>query len=146
MGFGLPAAMGAAAAFPKENIICLTGDGGFQMNMQELGTIATNKLPVKILVINNLWLGMVRQWQQLFYQEHYSHTDLAECQPDFLKLAEAYGIKGVQIEQPQDLARQLKEILAHKGPVLANILVARGENVLPMVPAGGVLNKMLLPE
>ncbi|MDR1453300.1 MAG: biosynthetic-type acetolactate synthase large subunit, partial [Candidatus Margulisbacteria bacterium] len=146
MGFALPAAMGAAAAYPKEQIICLAGDGGIQMNLQELGTIATNKLPVKILIINNRWLGMVRQWQELFYHEHYSHTDMAECQPDFLKLAEAYGLKGVQIEDPQNLAKQLQEVLAYKGAVLVNILVARDENVLPMVPAGGTLNKMLLPK
>jgi acetolactate synthase-1/2/3 large subunit len=133
-------------ACPKENIICLAGDGGIQMNIQELGTIATNKLPVKILIINNRWLGMVRQWQQLFYRAHYSHTDMAECQPDFLKLAEAYGIRGVQIENPQRLEKQLQEVLAYKGAVLANIIVAREENVLPMVPPGGVLNKMLLPQ
>ncbi|GBR77370.1 acetolactate synthase large subunit [Candidatus Termititenax dinenymphae] len=145
MGFGMPAAMGTAAAHPKDNVICLVGDGGMQMNLQELGTIATNKLPVKTLIINNRWLGMVRQWQQLFYREHYSHTDLEDAQPDFLKLAEAYGIKGVQISDPKNLAKQLKEILEHKGPVLANILVARDENVYPMVPSGGVLGKMLFP-
>ncbi|MDR2431703.1 MAG: biosynthetic-type acetolactate synthase large subunit [Candidatus Margulisbacteria bacterium] len=143
MGFALPAAMGAAAARPKERIICLAGDGGIQMNIQELGTIASEKLPVKIIILNNQWLGLVRQWQQLFYQGHYSHTDLRGRQPDFLKLAEAYGIKGVELKDPQLFAKQLKAALAFKGPVLINALVKRDENVYPMVPAGGVLNKML---
>jgi acetolactate synthase-1/2/3 large subunit len=143
MGFGLPAAMGAAAAGPAEPVICLAGDGGIQMNIQELGTIATEKLPVKVIIVNNQWLGMVRQWQQLFFRGHYSHTDMSAAQPDFLKLAEAYRIKGWEITEPQTLRKKLKEALAHRGPALVNVLVARDENVYPMVPRGGTLDKML---
>ena len=146
MGFALPAAMGVAVAHPQKKIIAIAGDGGIQMNIQELGTVATNKLPIKIIILNNQWLGMVRQWQELFYQGHYSHTDMAECQPDFLKLAEAYGLKGVKITDPKNLRKQLKEALAGKEPVLVNVLVERDENVFPMVPPGGVLGEMLFPK
>jgi len=143
MGFGVPAAMGAAFGNPDKQIICISGDGSFQMNLQELGTIATNKIPVKIFILNNHYLGMVRQWQSLFYGERFSQTDLTECQPDFMKLAEAYGIKGVTISNPAKAKEQIKEILKYKGPVLTNVLIAREENVFPMVPPGGILNKMI---
>lgn len=143
MGFGVPAAMGAAFGNPDKEIICISGDGSVQMNIQELGTIATHKVPVKIFILNNHYLGMVRQWQSLFYGERFSHTDLTECQPDFMKLAEAYCIKGINITKPSELKDKIKEALKHKGPVLVNVLIAREENVFPMVPPGGVLNKMI---
>lgn len=143
MGFGVPAAVGAAFGNPKKTVICVTGDGSFQMNIQELGTIATNKLPVKIIIINNHYLGMVRQWQEIFYNGRISHTDLHECQPDFMKIAEAYGMKGVTISKPSELEAKLAEAFKHKGPAIINVLTEKEENVFPMVPPGGVLDKML---
>ena len=143
MGFGVPAAVGAAFGNPKKNIICVSGDGSVQMNIQELGTIATHNLAVKIIIINNKYLGMVRQWQEIFYNGRISHTDLHECQPDFMKIADAYGIKGVLISKPAELEKKLDEAFKHKGPVLINILTEEEENVFPMVPPGGVLDKML---
>jgi acetolactate synthase-1/2/3 large subunit len=143
MGYGVPAAMGAAFGNKGKDIYCISGDGSFQMNIQELGTIATNKLPVKIIIFNNHWLGMVRQWQEIFYQGHYSHTDLTECQPDFMKIAEAYGIKGIRITKPSEVEPAFKEMIKHKGPVILDAHIERAENVFPMVPPGGILNKML---
>ncbi len=143
MGFGVPAAVGAAFGNPKKMIICVSGDGSVQMNIQELGTISTHNLPIKIIIINNKYLGMVRQWQEIFYNGRISHTDLHECQPDFMKIAEAYGIKGVTISKPAELEKKLEEAFKHKGPALINILTEEEENVFPMVPPGGVLDKML---
>lgn len=146
MGYGVPAAVGAAFGNPKKTIICISGDGSVQMNIQELGTIATHKLPIKIIIINNRYLGMVRQWQEIFYNNRFSHVDLHECQPDFIKLAEAYGIKGILISKPQDLETKLAEALKHKGPVVVDVITEEEENVFPMVPPGGVLDKMLFLE
>lgn len=146
MGYGFPAAIGAAFGNPKSEIICITGDGSFQMNLQELSTVATHNVPVKIFIMNNGYLGMVRQWQSLFYGGRFSQTDITNCQPDFIKLAEAYGIKGVTISKPEEIKTKLKESLKHNGPVLINVLIDRDENVLPMVPPGGVLNKMIMHE
>lgn len=143
MGYGVPAAMGAAFGNPDKQIICISGDGSVQMNIQELGTIATNNIPVKIFIMNNHYLGMVRQWQSLFYGNRFSSTNLEECQPDFMKIAEAYCIKGITIKNPAEVKSKIKEALKHKGPVLTNIIIAREENVFPMVPPGGILNKMI---
>ncbi len=143
MGFGLPAAMGAQAAFPKRQVICVCGDGGVQMNIQELATMVQNRLPVKIVILNNNFLGMVRQWQELFFDKRYSQTCL-ELPIDFVKLAEAYGAKGLRTEKPGEVEQVIKEALAHNGPVVMEFKISREEKVLPMVPAGASLNEMVL--
>ena len=143
MGYGFPAAMGAAMAHPDKLTIALTGDGGFQMNVQELATIAEFNIPVKIVIMNNQYLGMVRQWQEIFYQKRYSSSDLSH-NPDFVKLADAYGIKGMITSNPADLIDALKELFSTPGPGLIDVRVEREENVYPMVPPGGTLNNMLL--
>ena len=143
MGFGLPAAMGAQAAFPKRQVICVCGDGGVQMNIQELATMVQNRLPVKIVILNNNFLGMVRQWQELFFDKRYSQTCL-ELPIDFVKLAEAYGAKGLRTEKPGEVEQVIKDALAYNGPVVMEFKIAREEKVLPMVPAGASLNEMVL--
>lgn len=143
MGFGLPAAMGAQAAFPNRQVICVCGDGGVQMNIQELATMVQNRLPVKIVILNNNFLGMVRQWQELFFDKRYSQTCL-ELPIDFVKLAEAYGAKGLRTDKPAEVEQVIKEALAHNGPVVMEFKIAREEKVLPMVPAGASLNEMVL--
>lgn len=143
MGFGLPAAMGAQAAFPKRQVICVCGDGGVQMNMQELATMVQQRLPVKIVVLNNNFLGMVRQWQELFFDKRYSQTCL-ELPMDFAKIAEAYGAKGFKADKPSEVEQVIKEGFAHNGPVIMEFKIAREEKVLPMVPAGASLNEMVL--
>lgn len=142
MGFGLPAAMGAAFGRPGEQVVLFTGDGGFQMTVQELAVMAQYQLPVKAFIINNSCLGMVRQWQELFFKEHYAHS-LFSCGPDFVKLAEAYGVKGLRLAQPAELAGTIREALQHSGPVVVDCLVDQGENVLPIIPPGGQPNEML---
>jgi acetolactate synthase-1/2/3 large subunit len=143
MGYGLPAAMGAQAAFPKRQVLCVCGDGGVQMNMQEMATLVQQRLPVKIVILNNNFLGMVRQWQELFFDKRYSHTCL-ELPMDFVKLAEAYGAKGLKADKPSDVERVIREGFAHNGPVIMEFKIAREEKVLPMVPAGASLNEMVL--
>jgi acetolactate synthase-1/2/3 large subunit len=162
MGFGLPAAMGVQVALPGAIVVDIAGDGSLQMNIQELATIAANNIPVKIVLLNNQYLGMVRQWQELFYQKNYAGTCLrknhlcpAHCAgpspkrrcpqmtPDFVKLAEAYGVLGLRAVKPAEVDGALKKMLAHKGPVLAEFMVAREENVYPMVPAGKSITEML---
>ena len=143
MGFGLPAAMGAQAAFPKRQVICVCGDGGVQMNMQEMATLVQHRLPVKIVILNNNFLGMVRQWQELFFDKRYSQTCL-ELPMDFAKLAEAYGAKGLKADKPSEVEQVIKEGFAHNGPVIMEFKIAREEKVLPMVPAGASLNEMVL--
>lgn len=143
MGFGLPAAMGAQAAFPKRQVICVCGDGGVQMNMQELATMVQQRLPVKIVVLNNNFLGMVRQWQELFFDKRYSQTCL-ELPMDFAKIAEAYGAKGLKADKPSEVEQVIREGFAHNGPVIMEFKIAREEKVLPMVPAGASLNEMVL--
>jgi acetolactate synthase-1/2/3 large subunit len=143
MGFGLPAAMGAQAAYPKRQVICVCGDGGVQMNMQELATLVQHRLPVKIVVLNNNFLGMVRQWQELFFDKRYSQTCL-ELPMDFAKIAEAYGAKGFKADKPSEVEQVIKEGFAHDGPVIMEFKIAREEKVLPMVPAGASLNEMVL--
>jgi len=136
MGFGLPAAMGAKVAVPHEEVICISGDASFQMNLQELGTLAQYGIKVKIVIINNGWQGMVRQWQEAFYQERYSSSNMEVGQPDFKLLAKAYGIKGIVIRDRSELSDAIAEMLAHDGPVLVDAKVVRDENCYPMVAPG----------
>ncbi|AJE02985.1 biosynthetic-type acetolactate synthase large subunit [Geobacter pickeringii] len=143
MGFGLPAAMGAQAAYPGRQVIAICGDGGFQMNMQELATLVQNRLPVKICILNNNFLGMVRQWQELFFEKRYSQTCM-ELPIDFIKLAEAFGAKGFQATKPDEVETTIKKAFETPGPVIMEFKIAREEKVLPMVPAGASLNEMVL--
>jgi acetolactate synthase-1/2/3 large subunit len=143
MGFGLPAAIGAQFARPDKLVFALVGDGGFQMSIPELSTIASQGLPIKIVVMNNGYLGMVRQWQELFYNNRMSSVEL-ECFPDAEKLAGAYGFKGRTIDKPWELASALEEAVREPGPYLLNVKVTPFENVYPMVPAGGAINEMVL--
>jgi acetolactate synthase-1/2/3 large subunit len=143
MGYGFPAAIGAQFGVPGALVIAIVGDGGFQMTLAELSTAAVHKLPVKILVLDNKYLGMVRQWQELFFDNRYSGVDL-EGNPDFVKLAEAYGIKGVRIRRGADVRRMLKVALDHPGPCLIHAEVAKEDNVFPMVPAGKSAHHMII--
>jgi acetolactate synthase I/II/III large subunit len=143
MGFGLPAAIGAQFARPDKLVFSIVGDGGFQMAIPELGTIATHGLPIKIIIMNNGYLGMVRQWQTLFYNNRLSSVEL-DCFPDAEKLAGAYGFKGKTIDKPWELAPALEEAVKEPGPYLLNVKVTSFENVYPMVPAGGAINEMVL--
>ena len=143
MGFGLPAAVGAKFACPDRTVISIVGDGGFMMSMPELGTIAANRLPVKIVVMNNNTLGMVRQWQQLFYDKRYSEVAI-ESFPDASLLAAAFGISGGSVTRPEDLDGALEHAFAEPGPYLLNVQVTPEECVYPMVPAGGAVSEMIL--
>ncbi|WP_218596923.1 biosynthetic-type acetolactate synthase large subunit [Chroogloeocystis siderophila] len=147
MGFGLPAAIGAKVALPDEQVICISGDASFQMNLQELGTIAHYGINVKTVIINNGWQGMVRQWQQAFYGERYSSSNMEPAMPDFELLAKAYGIKGMVIRSRNELQDAIAEMLAHDGPVLVDAHVTRDENCYPMVAPGKSNAQMIgLPE
>ncbi|MDP9054798.1 MAG: biosynthetic-type acetolactate synthase large subunit [Acidobacteriota bacterium] len=143
MGFGVPSALGAQMARPDKLVFAICGDGGFQMSIPELATIASHALPVKIIVMNNGYLGMVRQWQTLFYNNRLSSVEL-DCFPDAEKLAGAYGFKGRTIDKPWQLAQALEEAVKEPGPYLLNVKVTRDENVYPMVPAGGAIYEMVL--
>ena len=147
MGFGVPAAMGAKMALPDEQVICIAGDASVQMNIQELGTLAQYGINVKIVIVNNGWQGMVRQWQQAFYGERYSSSNMTVGMPDFVKLAEAYGVKGMLVSRPEELKEAIGQMLAHDGPVLMNVKVTRDENCYPMVVPGKSNAQMVgLPE
>lgn len=143
MGYGFPAAIGAQMAFPDKIVITVAGDASLQMNIQELGTAVSEKLPIKVVILNNRHLGMVRQWQELFYKRNYSFTNM-EAQPDFVKLAEAYGAEGYRIERNEDLLPMLEQALASDKPAFIDVSVEREENVYPIVPAGAALDEMLL--
>lgn len=143
MGFGFPSAIGAQMGFPDRLVISINGDGGMQMCAQELAICAINNIPVKVVVINNQVLGMVRQWQELIYNNRYSHIDL-EGSPDFVKLAEAYGVKGLRATNKEDAKRVWQEALDTPGPVLVEFVVSKGENVYPMVPQGSTIDQMLM--
>ena len=143
MGFGLPAALGAQIAFPDKIVVDIAGDGSIQMNIQEMATAVQYCLPVKVAILNNGYLGMVRQWQELFYDKRYACTDMG-CAPDFVKLAEAYGAKGLRALKPDHVVDVLQEGLNHPGPTIMDILVAKEEDVYPMVPAGASNTEMLL--
>jgi len=142
MGYGFPAAMGAQFANPGRLVVDIAGDASIQMNIQELATIAQHNLPVKILILNNCFLGMVRQWQELFYDARYSSTCMAS-NPDFVKIAEAYGVKGIKVDDKKDVDAGLKEMIKHDGPVLLEVVVDREEGVYPMVPAGAASSDMI---
>ena len=142
MGYGFPAAMGAQFAFPDRVVVAVAGDASIQMNIQELATVAQHNIPVKIVILNNCFLGMVRQWQELFYEARYSSTCLTS-NPDFVKVAEAYGIKGVRITEKSKVVEGLKEALEHPGPVVVDCRVDREEGVYPMVPAGAGSHEMI---
>ena len=136
MGFGLPAAMGAKVALPDEEVICISGDASFQMNPQELGTLAQYDINVKTVIINNGWQGMVRQWQQNFFGERYSSSNMEIGMPDFELLARAYGIKGIVIRDRAELKTKIAEMIAHQGPVLVDVRVTKNENCYPMIAPG----------
>ena len=136
MGFGMPAALGVQTAFPQEQVICVAGDASILMNIQELGTLAQYQLPVKVVILNNGWQGMVRQWQESFYGERYSASEMTGGMPNFEALAEAFGVKGITITEREDLHAGLRRALAHPGPAFVNVVVRRGENCYPMVPPG----------
>ena len=142
MGYGFPAAIGAQIGLPEKVVFDIAGDGSFQMNIQELATVANYNVPVKVAILNNGYLGMVRQWQQLFYKSRYSQVDLIG-RPDFVKVAEAYGVKGIRIEKKEKVESAIKEALATDGPVIMDFRVDREENVYPMVPAGAALHQMI---
>lgn len=143
MGYGVPAAMGAQIANPENLTICVSGDASFLMNMQELSTINQYNLPVKIFVLNNRYMGMVRQWQELVYEKRESQSYM-ESLPDFVKLAESFNIKGMRCDNPQDLEAKIQEMIDHDGPVLFDCIVEKSENVFPMIPAGAAHNEILL--
>ncbi len=143
MGYGFPSAMGSAVAFPDKLSVAVVGDGGFQMSFNELATVKQYNIPVKILLINNGHLGMVRQWQEQFYERRYSHSTL-DVAPDFCKLAEAYGVPAFRATKANEVAHTLEKALNTPGPVLIEMQVAREENVFPIVPAGAALKEMIL--
>lgn len=143
MGFGFPAAIGAQIAHPDRTVISVVGDGGFQMTNQELAIVSQYNIPVKVAIVNNQCLGMVRQWQELFYDNRYSQIDLT-CSPDFVKLAEAYGVKGLRASTPQEAEAVWAEALQHDGPVVVDFRVEQEENVYPMVASGDTLDQMEL--
>ncbi|HEY9807148.1 MAG TPA: thiamine pyrophosphate-dependent enzyme, partial [Candidatus Obscuribacterales bacterium] len=147
MGFGLPAAMGAKVALPDEQVICVSGDASFQMNLQELATLAQYGIGVKTVILNNGWQGMVRQWQEAFYGERYSCSNMEVGMPDFVKLADAFGVKGMVVYSREELQGAIAEMLAHNGPVLMDVRVKRDENCYPMVAPGKSNAQMIgLPE
>jgi acetolactate synthase-1/2/3 large subunit len=142
MGFGLPAAMGAAVGSTGRLVCCIAGDGSVQMNAQELATCAQNEIPIKVFIMNNGYLGMVRQWQELFWDGRYSHVDTGEF-PDFVKLAEAYGVTGMRFQDKNTLVADIKRAIATDGPVLVDVRVTREENTYPMIPAGQPAREMV---
>lgn len=142
MGFALPAAIGAKLAAPERTVVAVIGDGGFQMTLQELGTIMQSKVAVKVLILNNRFLGMVRQWQQLFFEKRYSFTEMVS--PDFVTLAKAYGIAAERVEARENLEQGMARMLGHAGPYLLEVMVEKEDNVFPMVPTGASVSEIRL--
>ena len=142
MGYGLPAGIGAHFAAPEREVVVISGDGSIQMNIQELSTAVQYQVPVKVVIMNNHYLGMVRQWQEKFYEERYSHSYM-DAMPDFVKLAEAYGAKGFRVEGANELLATLQAAFAEPGPVLVDAVIPTAEGVFPMVPAGSAMHEML---
>jgi len=142
MGFGLPAAMGAQVGCPEALVCCVSGDGSIQMNAQELATCAQNAIPVKVFIMNNGYLGMVRQWQELFWDRRYSHVDMGSF-PDFVKLAEAYGATGLRFESKHTLVDDIRRACAIPGPVVVDVRVTREENTYPMISPGAAARDMV---
>jgi len=143
MGYGFPAAMGAQMAFPERQAIAIVGDGGFQMTFNDLATVIQYRVPVKIAIINNRSLGMVRQWQEIFFEKRYCDIDL-NFAPDFAKLAESYGIRAARVEHRTDVADAVRDMLSDREPRLIDFWVDPSENVYPIVPPGGSLAEMLV--
>ncbi|MFZ4540702.1 MAG: biosynthetic-type acetolactate synthase large subunit [Rickettsiales bacterium] len=143
MGYGLPAAIGVQIAHPKQQVVCVTGEASFMMNIQELSTAVQYRLPVKIIILNNQYMGMVRQWQEMFYSSRYSESYM-DALPDFVKMAEAFGLRGMRVKDPTKLEATLKDFIDHKGPVLLDCWVDPGENVYPMIPAGAAHHELVL--
>ncbi len=141
MGYGFPAAIGAHFARPDQVVFDIAGDGSFQMNIQELGTVAEHQLPVKVAILNNQYLGMVRQWQELFYDRRYAYTELPAV--DFVKIANAYGVDGLRVTGPEEVHSALKTAIETEGPFILDFRIEREENVYPMVPAGAAINEMI---
>jgi acetolactate synthase-1/2/3 large subunit len=142
MGFGLPAAMGAKVGCPDQTVVCIAGDGSVQMNIQELATCTQEGVGIKVFIMNNGYLGMVRQWQELFWDKRYSHVEMGQW-PDFVKLAEAYGATGIRLEDKHTLVQDMRAALATEGPVLVDVRVTREENTYPMIPAGQPARNMV---
>jgi acetolactate synthase-1/2/3 large subunit len=143
MGYGFPAAIGAQLGKPKARVFDIAGDGSIQMNIQELATAVINKLPVKVAILNNCYLGMVRQWQELFYKKRYSYTSLGGTCPDFIKVAESYGAVGIRVTKKKDVKAAIDKALEIDNVVFLDFHVEAEENVFPMVPAGEAINKMI---
>jgi acetolactate synthase-1/2/3 large subunit len=143
MGYGLPAAIGAQIGNPDKLVIDIAGEASIMMNIQEMSTATQYELPVKVFILNNEYMGMVRQWQDLTYQGRHSHS-YSEALPDFVKLAEAYGWKGMRIEKPDELDGGIAEMLAYKGPVMVDCRVAKLANCFPMIPSGAAHTEMIL--
>jgi len=143
MGFGFPAAIGAKIGCPDKTVFDIAGDGSIQMNIQELATAVINKLPVKVAILNNCYLGMVRQWQELFYKKRYSYTCLGGTCPDFVKLAESYGAVGIRVTKKSEVRAAIERALKIDNTVFLDFHVEHEENVYPMVPAGEAINKMI---
>jgi acetolactate synthase-1/2/3 large subunit len=143
MGYGLPAAMGAQVGVPEAQVICISGDASFQMNLQELATLAQYKIKAKTVIVNNGWQGMVRQWQETFYGERYSSSNMQKGMPNFEKLAEAFGVKGILVKERSQLKDAIAEMLAYDGPVLLDVHVKKDENCYPMVAPGKSNAQML---
>jgi acetolactate synthase-1/2/3 large subunit len=142
MGFGLPAAMGAKVGCPDQTVVCIAGDGSVQMNIQELATCAQEGIAIKVFIMNNGYLGMVRQWQELFWDKRYSQVEMGPY-PDFVKLAEAYGATGIRLADKRTLVADVREALNTDGPVLVDVRVTREENTYPMIPAGQPARNMV---
>ena len=145
MGYGFPASIGVQIANPKSLVICVAGEASFLMNIQELSTIKQYNLPVKVFIMNNRYLGMVRQWQEFFHGKRYSES-YSDSLPDFVKLAESFGIKGLRVDHPDELNATIEEMIDYRGPVLADICVDKAENVFPMIPSGAAHNEMKLSD
>ncbi|MFZ4125397.1 MAG: biosynthetic-type acetolactate synthase large subunit [Rickettsiales bacterium] len=143
MGYGFPAAIGVQIAHPNKPVVCVTGEASFMMNIQEMSTAVQYRLPVKIFILNNQYMGMVRQWQEMFYSSRYSESYM-DSLPDFVALAEAFGMKGLRVKDPSKLDDCIAEMMEHKGPVLADIWVDQNENVYPMIPAGAAHHELVL--
>ncbi len=142
MGFGLPAAIGAKFAAPEREVLCIVGDGGFQMTLQELGVCTQWNVGVKIVLLDNEHLGMVRQWQELFFERRYSAVELQN--PDFIKIAEGFGVAGLEISDPKDLEKGIKTMLDYDGAFLLHVRVEKEENVFPMISTGKAVNEIVL--
>jgi acetolactate synthase-1/2/3 large subunit len=142
MGFGLPSAIGAKVAQPGELVVCVAGDGSLVMTCQELATAVEHDIDVKVFIMNNGYLGMVRQWQELFWDKRYSSVDMGSS-PDWVKLAEAFGARGMRVDQDADMEDAMREAIGHEGPVVLDVRVRKEENCYPMIPAGAAARDMV---